>query len=102
MANIKRPIVEDGIVISKVFKEAMESFTGKDGSVVPAQPDRFVILVASSYSCSDKDGLESPTILEYKVSKEIFDKVKFLSKVQVKYEISNSGTSKAIELTIKQ
>jgi len=101
MANIRRPIVEDGIVISKVLKPAMESFVGADGKRVEALPERFVVQVVSSYKCTEKDGFENPTILDYKVTKDIFEKVKYLSKVQVMYEISNSGSQKALELTLK-
>ena len=96
-----RPVQESGIVIAKEFKKAMESFTGSDGRVVPAQPDRYVVTAVSSYEFSQEEGYKNPAILDYKVEKEVFEKIKFGTKVVVVYEMSNSNSPKPISLTIK-
>lgn len=98
MANIKRPVTERGVVLSKTFKKAISEFKTSDGNVVPAQPDRFVVTVASSYACTKDEGLCEPTILDYKVTQDVFAKLKYLSEVEVTFELSTSGSNKAIEL----
>ena len=100
MASIVRPIKEQGVVLSKEVKEATNEFKAKDGSVVPAQPKRFVVMVASSYDCNNETGLGKPTILDYKVDEELFNKIKYLSEVEVIYEMSTSGTNKPISLNL--
>ena len=100
MANIVRPISERGIVLSKEFKKAMDSFKASDGSIIPAQPDRYVVKVASGYACTKDMGLANPTILDYKVEKELFDKLVYLQEVEVIYEMSTGGTNKAVSLKI--
>ena len=100
MANVIRPISENGVVLSTEFKKAIESFKDKDGNVIPAQPNRWVAKVASSYTCDKKTGLEKPTILDYKIDEETFNKLKFLDEVKVIYEMSTSGTNKPVSLTI--
>ncbi len=99
MANVKRPIVEKGIVLCKEFKKATEAFKAQDGSFVPEQPDRYIVKVASSYSITKDNGLEQANILDYKVDKDIFEKLQYLSKVEVMYEMSNGGTNKPLSLT---
>ncbi len=99
MANVVRPISEKGIVLNKQFKKAMDAFTGSDGRKVDALPDRYVVTVASSFSVSKETGLEKPVILDYKVDKDMFDKLSYLSKVEVVYEMSNTGTNKPISVT---
>ena len=100
MANIVRPIKERGVVLSKEFKAATSEFKTKDGSVIPAQPDRYVVKAASSYDCDKEKGLDNPTILDYKVEKEVFDKITYLAEVEVMYEMSSSGTNKPISLKL--
>lgn len=98
--NVKRVICEDGIVLSKVLKKATEEFKGQDGRVVPAQPERYVAKIASSYKIEDGTGLEEVTILDYKVSEELFKKLKFLQRVEVSYEFSTYAC-KPMEVKIK-
>lgn len=100
MANIVRPIMERGIVLSKEFKKATESFKATDGSIIPAQPDRFVVKVASAYACTKDMGLANPTIIDYKVEKEVFDRLTYLQEVEVVFELSSSGTNKPVSLKI--
>ena len=100
MANVIRPIMENGKVLNKEFKAAMDSFKGSDGSVVPAQPDRYVVKVISSYKFTKEEGYERPTILDYKVDKETFDRLTYGTDVQVVYEMSTAGSNKPVSLSI--
>ena len=99
MANIIRPIKERGVVLSKEFKKATSEFS-VNGSIVPPQPDRYVVKVASSYDCNKETGLDKPNILDYKVEKEIFDKITYLAEVEVMYEMSSSGINKPVSLKL--
>lgn len=89
--SIRRLIVEDGIVISKIYKEATTSFTNRDGKEVEAQPERFIILCASGNKISTDTGIENALVQEYKVSREEFQNFKYLQKVQCTYEFSTYG-----------
>lgn len=97
--NFKRTIVEQGVVLSKIIKDATNQFTSKDGSIVPAQPIRYVVTVASSSKVDKEFGLKDPVILEFKVDEVFFAKLKYLSPVQTEYEYSANGP-KAISLGI--
>lgn len=101
MALKSRPIQEEGVVLSKEFKKASEGFTASDGHVVPAQPDRYIVTVASSYQFTADMGFVNPAVLEYKVEKELFDKLKYGTKVLVLYEMSNGNTPKPLSLQLK-
>lgn len=92
MAQVtRRLIVEDGIVISKIYKEATNSFENKEGKLVDAQPEKFIILCASGEKISSDTGIENALVQEYKVSREEFQNFKYLQKVQCKYEFSTYG-----------
>lgn len=99
--NVKRMIKEEGIVLEKIFKEATNEFKSSDGRVVPAQPDRYVLKVVSGEEFSKEKGFLQSTVLEYKTSKEIFDKVVFNSPVVARYEVSNFG-AKADSVQLKE
>lgn len=97
MANFRRTIMEEGLVISKTIKEATMEFTSKDGRVVPAQPRRFIVQVASSATWDKDMGLVDPVILEFKVDDILFNKLKFLNRVKTEYEYTNNG-AKAVSI----
>ena len=99
MAFVKKLINETGIVLKKEFKKASDEFE-YNGRTVPAQPDRWVVTVASSGNIDTTTGLDDLTILTYKVTEEEFKILKFLQKVKVSYEFSNSGNNKAVKLEI--
>lgn len=101
MANIKKIISENGIVLEKIFKAATNEFVNQAGQTVAAQPDRYLLKVVSG-ECFDKDnGFSNSTILDYKVDYMTYSKVVPLTtKVNVKYELSNFGV-KAVSLEIK-
>lgn len=103
MANVQKRIVrEEGVVICKKFKEKTDAFSITENGrakEIPAQPDRYLVTVASSYNVNQDIGLEDANIFEYKVSKEIFETLKYLSKVRVSYEMnSNRCVPMSVEL----
>lgn len=92
MAQVtKRLIVEEGIVVSKIYKEATEAFENREGKLVDAQPEKFIILCASGEKISPDTGIENALVQEYKVSREEFQNFKYLQRVQCKYDFSTYG-----------
>lgn len=89
----KRLLVENGIALSKEFKKAVESFVGSDGKRVEALPERYVVTVVSSYNFDAETGYSDMNVLTYKVTKEIFDSIKFGTRVKVTMEM-NMNVSK--------
>ncbi len=98
--NVKRLIKEDGIVLEKIFKAATSSFKGQDGREVAAQPDRYVLKVVSGESFKKETGFVNSTVLEYRVEKELFEKVVANTPVVASYELSNYG-AKAVSISLK-
>ena len=88
---IKRLVVEEGIVLSKVFKAASEEWVNSRGEKVAAQPDRYFAVIASSAECSKENGLSDVSVLEYPCEKSLFDFVEYLSPVRVKFEFTTYG-----------
>lgn len=95
MANtFKKPIREQGIVISKTHTEAKPARTSFDGKQsFPAVEEKFEVEVISC----DKDdfnketGILNGTRLSYPVDKATFDKVKFGDWANVKYTAQQYG-----------
>ena len=98
MAFVK-PIRENGIVISKTYKEAREERTDLNGKVWPATSEKYVVEVIScdEDDFNEKTGILNGTRAEYEVDKGTFDKVKFGDWAKVKYTASQFGE----KLTIK-
>lgn len=93
MANIVRKIKEQGIVIFKEHREAKEERVDYSGKKWPATDEKFIIEVVS---CDEDDfnttiGMPNATRAQYQVEKEVFDTLKYLDKVNVKYQISQFG-----------
>lgn len=101
MASIKRLIKEDGIVLEKVFKKASDEIKLSDGRVIEAQPDRYILKCISGEDFSKETGFLNSTVLDYKVEKNVFDKVVAYSPVIVKYDVSNYG-AKAVTVELKE
>ena len=101
MANIKRLIKEDGIVLEKIFKKASDEIKLSDGRVIEAQPDRYILKCISGEDFSKETGFLNSTVLDYKVEKNVFDKVVAYSPVIVKYDVSNYG-AKAVTVELKE
>lgn len=99
--NVRRMIMEDGIVLEKIFKGATDEFKGSDGRLVPAQPDRYILKCVSGETYSKEIGFAQSTVLEYKVDKTTFDRVSAYTPVTVRYEVSNYG-AKADSVILKE
>lgn len=99
MANVKRIIKEDGIVLEKIFKDATNEFKAQDGHIVPAQPKRYILKVVSGEDFKADEGYLNSNVLEFKVDEVVFAKAKFNSPVVVRYELSNYGVKpESVEL----
>lgn len=98
---VKRLIKEDGIVIEKIFKEAMDSFKTSDGSIVPARQDTYILKCVSSADFTKENGFSSCAILDYKVEKAVYDKAMAYSPVIVRYEFGNTNP-KPISAELKE
>ena len=98
--NIKRMIKEDGIVLEKIFKSATNEFKAQDGRIIEAQPDRYMLKCVSGEDFSKDTGFLNSTVLDYKVDKQVYDKLSAYSPVVVRYEVSNFG-AKAVSVELK-
>ncbi|MEG1751812.1 MAG: hypothetical protein RR140_02490 [Clostridia bacterium] len=105
MAKAKKLINEDGIVLSKEIKEATNEFPGKDGKIVKALPIRYCVTVASSSSVDNVFGMSYMSICEFIVEKALFDKLKYLLKVNATFVFgggANGDKAEPISLAIKE
>ena len=81
--NVKRPVVEEGIIIQKYITKAREA--GEyNGRSYEAKPETSTVKVVSSYLIDD-NGFADPIILDYEVDESTYKKLHYLSKVKVKY-----------------
>lgn len=101
MASIKRIIIEDGVVLEKIFKEATDEFKSSDGKIISAQPDRYILKCISGEEFTKQNGFTSSSVLDYKVDKAVFDKTVAYSPVVVRYELSNFGL-RAVSAELKE
>jgi hypothetical protein len=99
MAFVK-PIREKGIVVSKKYNEPKAERKDLQGNIYPAKEEEFEVEVIS---CDEDDfskdtGIPNGTRATYKVTREIFNKVKFGDWVNVKFTASQFGEK---QITIK-
>ncbi len=98
MANVKRMIREDGIILEKIFKPAMESFKASDGSIVPSRPDTWQLRCVSGEEFKKDMGFVSSNILDYETDEKTFEKAVALAPVIVRYELSTRAKAVSVEL----
>lgn len=91
-----KKIREDGVVLSKVIKPAMDSFVS-NGQVVPAMPERPTVFVACGEVDGD-NGITDMTITKFVVEMEQYERLKFMQKVEALYEYNGDGKTKPIEI----
>ena len=92
MANkISRTIAEEGIIVSKEYVEAKGAWTNRDGVLIEARPEKYVLKCVSGEDCRQDVGFSKPVFNEYEVAKEEFEKAKYLQKVLCKYDFSEYG-----------
>ncbi len=86
MAANKKLIKEEGFVLGREIKEATDEFVSRDGEVIPAQPTRYVVHVLTSSLVDKVDGMSYISQLDYKVTKEEYEKFTYLKKVVAIFE----------------
>lgn len=99
--NIKRMITEEGIVLSKEYVEPRAAWTNYEGKTFEARPEKYIIKCASGEDIKSDVGLIGVNFLEYEVTKEIFENVKYLQKVLCKFEFSSYGLKPQAVLLMK-
>lgn len=100
MADVKL-LKEEGFVLGKEIRKATEEFTGRDGRVVPAQPERYIVTVIVSSMVDNNNGMKYITKFDVRVEKTLFDKLKYLQKIEAVYEYvttATGGIPKPLEL----
>ncbi len=90
-----KPIREQGIIISKTYKEAKPARTDFNGKEWPATEEQYLIQVMS---CDEDDfdkeyGIANGTLVDYPVEQNVFIKAKFGMWAKVKYKVSQFGTN---------
>ena len=103
MAVIKRPVVEEGIVLYKYHKAKTNEFKSSSGEIIKARPENWVVVVASSYEFDKINGLREPNMLSYSLwdeneetlekAKAMFERLKFGDKVMVKYQLAQGNVA---------
>lgn len=92
---MEKPIREQGLVLGKYFKEAKAERVDNTGKKWPATPEKWIVNVIS---CDEDDldkvtGIKNGTTCEYEVEKPVFDKIKYLDTVNVKYSLVQYGSN---------
>jgi hypothetical protein len=98
MANVSRIIREEGIVLEKIFKPAMDSFKTADGSIVKARPDTWLLRCVSSGEFKKDMGFVSSNVLDYVTDEDTYKKAIALAPVIVKFELSAKTKPVSVEL----
>ena len=70
---------QEGICISKEYREAKPERTDANGKVWPASEEKYIVKVVSCTArfFSKENGMSKPNVLDYEVDKATFDKIKF-------------------------
>ncbi len=92
---MEKPIRERGLVLGKTYKEAKAERVDNTGKKWPATPEKWIVNVIS---CDEDDldevsGIKNGTICDYEVEKPVFDEIKYLDYVNVKYSLVQYGTN---------
>jgi hypothetical protein len=92
-----KKIRENGIVLSKVLKPAMDSFVS-NGKVVEAMPERPTVFIG----CGEVDGENGITdmiVAKAVLEKEQYESLVYLQKVEVLYEYNGENKIKVLEVS---
>lgn len=96
MQTVKTYVEQEGICISKEYKEPRASRTDANGKIWPATEEKYIIKVVSCSAryFSEETGMSSPLVLEYSVDKATFDKIKFDTwpKARVGFNVQTYGS----------
>lgn len=99
--NVKRVIMEEGIVLEKIYQEARKEIKFKDGSVLPASDEKYLLKCVSGEEFTEDDGFKNSIVQKYEVECGLFDVAKYGDKVLVKYEMSNSANNPNKPISVK-
>ena len=89
--RVVKIVKEDGIVLYRQFKPAMDEWTDNTGRKVAAQPDRYIVGVISSSAFDPVEGYALRTLEEYKVERAEFAKFTYGAAVEVTFELASWG-----------
>lgn len=89
---VKKPIKEEGVIVSKFIKPATNAFVGRDGNEVPARPAQPTVIVVSACDFDPQNGFDGPSLLSYKVDATLFAKLGYSSRVKCKFFVLPNGT----------
>lgn len=94
--NIKVYAEQEGIVISKEYREAKEERKDMNGKLWPASPEKFIVKVVSCTArlFSKEMGMNKPMMLDYEIDKDTFQKIDFVQgfpKAKVGFEVQTYG-----------
>lgn len=100
MASIEIYTEQEGIIVSKEYREAKEERTF-EGRIYPATPEKFIVKVVSctAQKFSIENGMSKPVFLDYEVSKEVYAKIKFNNWMKARVGITVVSFGK--EMTLK-
>jgi hypothetical protein len=98
---LKKTIKEDGVILYRQFKKAMESFTGSDGRRVDALPDRWVVGVICGTLHPTEGFAEARVLEEFKVEQKDFAKMTYGKEVVATCEMVGDRI-KPISVELKQ
>lgn len=70
---------QEGICISKEYREAKPASVGADGRQWPASDEKYIVKVVSCTArhFSKETGMPKPMVLDYETDKATFDKINF-------------------------
>lgn len=91
MAFIKKPVKEEGIIVSKFIKPATGEFPTQDGRIIPAQPERPTVIVVSACDFDEQKGFDGPSLLTFKVDLALYNKMKYSDRVKCKFFVLENG-----------
>ena len=104
MSAFKKLIKEDGFVLGREIKEETQQFVSRDGTVIPAQPTRYIVHVVTSSLVDEKDGMSYISQIDFKVTAQDYEKFTYLKKVEAFFEClaTDAGlTQKPVKLVLK-
>lgn len=101
----KKLIKEEGLVLGREIKEATSEFVSKDGVVVPAQPEKYIIHVVTSSVVDVKNGMSYITTMDFPVDSIEYEKFTYMKKVDAIFELVATSTgfaNKPVKLILQQ
>lgn len=88
---------QEGICISKEYREAKEERKDMQGRIWPASEEKFIVKVVSctARQFSNETGMSKPMMLDYEIDRETFQKITFgqgFPKAKVGFTVRTYGS----------